>query len=797
FYNAKYNLNCLSPKLTFWLYSDYSVQNASSRVSLITASASSKAGLAFSTLQERYQRLWSNESDFVVHIKIPISSLANKLAISPELNMLLINSKKASSLISLSVKMKLMKTMPTRETVAGEALSTLSGSNTNFELSAILIRSPLAKPQLANLTRMMIARSGTIIATVRNIILRFSENRLASNGNCLDISPPTNTASNSPRFLNIPSCILTTDQSVMTCLSLASISNSLLAPTQMSSTSSLCFNIGASKSFPKCHIRSTSVFKCLTSCNKVLVSPALASSFSINLVGASRLVSYKLVPGLLLPGGKVPESIRNYFTSEGDATLVSSLCTSSTNSQAREAAYRVFLYPSMKQEELLSDMIKCRHVLARTCGLKHMSVNLSKYEDVSIFPFYLHLWISLPMVTRRDFLANVFACLPHVVTKYERNLEIFSNIQPMKKSFSNCNMRINPYNRYSHLSIGILPSTRQLASLVRFSINVQTKPCPDDPGTSPNKLLITVINRIIEHERLDFFDVYKLIFVSKDISTISIIMKFFAVFALCVASVSAANLDAIAKPGFPAGRIINGHEAEKGEAPFIVSLKAGKGHFCGGSIIAENWVLTAGHCLIFDEFEIVAGLHSRNDESDVQIRKVTGKHQQIVHEKYGGGVGPNDIGLIYVDKPFNLNALTRDGTAAVAKVNLPTGKYESTGKGKLYGWGLDNSGFSPNILNTLDVDIIGYEECKNALNSDDPLDPVNICSYTAGATDGACNGDSGGPMVRITPDGTELVGIVSWGYVPCTASALPSVYTWTSAFDKWIEDSIKNYAQLL
>uniref|UniRef100_A0A1B0FLY5 Lectizyme n=1 Tax=Glossina morsitans morsitans TaxID=37546 RepID=A0A1B0FLY5_GLOMM len=269
-------------------------------------------------------------------------------------------------------------------------------------------------------------------------------------------------------------------------------------------------------------------------------------------------------------------------------------------------------------------------------------------------------------------------------------------------------------------------------------------------------------------------------------------MKFLAVFALFVASVSAAKLRAFAKPGFPEGRITNGHEAEKGEAPFIVSLKT-TSHFCGGSIIAENWVLTAGHCLGLDEFEIVAGLHSRNDESDVQIRKVTGKHQQIVHEKYGGDVGPNDIGLIYVDKPFNLNALTRDGTAAVAKVNLPTGKYESTGEGKLYGWGVDNSGFLPNILNTLDVNIIGYEECKKALPSDAPLDPVNICSYKADAIDGSCSGDSGGPMVRITPDGTELVGVVSWGYVPCDAATTPSVYTWTAAFEKWIEESIENY----
>uniref|UniRef100_A0A1A9WKJ4 Secreted protein n=1 Tax=Glossina brevipalpis TaxID=37001 RepID=A0A1A9WKJ4_9MUSC len=60
-------------------------------------------------------------------------------------------------------------------------------------------------------------------------------------------------------------------------------------------------------------------------------------------------------------------------------------------------------------------------------------------------------------------------------------------------------------------------------------------------------------------------------FRGRDTRTVSIIiiMKFLAVFALLVACVSAANLAAIAKPGFPEGRIINGHEAEKGEAPFI------------------------------------------------------------------------------------------------------------------------------------------------------------------------------------------------------------------------------------
>ncbi|XP_065357205.1 lectizyme-like [Calliphora vicina] len=268
-------------------------------------------------------------------------------------------------------------------------------------------------------------------------------------------------------------------------------------------------------------------------------------------------------------------------------------------------------------------------------------------------------------------------------------------------------------------------------------------------------------------------------------------MKLLIVLALAVATVSSASLDFVSKPGFPEGRIINGQEAAKGEAPFIVSLKSGS-HFCGGSIIDEHWVLTAAHCLIYNNFQVVAGLHQRNDESDVQIRQVSGKANQFVHEKYGGGVGPNDIGLIYIAEPFDLNALARDGSAPVAKINLPSGKYEQTGNGKLYGWGRNNAGVLPNTLQTLDADIIGYTQCKAALPSSAPIDPVNICSYTAGTTDGACNGDSGGPLVRWTAAGAEIVGIVSWGYTPCATSKYPSVYTMTSAYNDWIQNTIAN-----
>lgn len=247
------------------------------------------------------------------------------------------------------------------------------------------------------------------------------------------------------------------------------------------------------------------------------------------------------------------------------------------------------------------------------------------------------------------------------------------------------------------------------------------------------------------------------------------------------------------KAAFSEGDIIDGVEAQRGDAPYIVSFQFFKSHFCAGTLISDRWVMTAGHCLMLTNFEVVAGLHQRSDRTGAQVRKVTSNRQMILHEKYDG-IGPNDIGLIYLTEPFDLS-VSKTGGAPVSAISLPSGKYAAAGDGVLYGWGKGRDGTSPETLHKLDTRIVEYPECKKELPSDAPLNPVNVCSHYKGDNqyEGACNGDSGGPLVQYTASGAEQVGIVSWGYNPCETSTYPSVYTGVSAYKSWINETISNY----
>jgi len=163
-----------------------------------------------------------------------------------------------------------------------------------------------------------------------------------------------------------------------------------------------------------------------------------------------------------------------------------------------------------------------------------------------------------------------------------------------------------------------------------------------------------------------------------------------------------------------------------------------------------------------------------------QIRPVN-LARTFIHEDWngvGGGVGPHDISLIAVYEPFLYNDF-------VSPIALPDANEIHSGQVTLHGWGSTSTGFFPiypNILQTVSKPIIPMDVCM-AQFGETPVHENNVCTGPLTGGISACSGDSGGPL---TQNG-ELVGIVSWGFIPCGQPNAPSFYVRTSAYVQWID----------
>ncbi|KFB47110.1 AGAP006674-PA-like protein [Anopheles sinensis] len=244
----------------------------------------------------------------------------------------------------------------------------------------------------------------------------------------------------------------------------------------------------------------------------------------------------------------------------------------------------------------------------------------------------------------------------------------------------------------------------------------------------------------------------------------------------------------------PSARIVNGAEALPGQFPYQIALlstfAAGTG-LCGGTVITNNYILTAAHCVVGGNGALatggtaILGAHNREVVEPSQQRIAFSQAGISVHPGYDASTIRNDIAVVRLNSPAVFNARVQP-IALPARSDARTfAGMEGTASG--FGRTSDASpATSPVVMFTRNP-IQSNAQC-NGFWSTALVQDQNVCLDATGGRS-VCNGDSGGPLA-VQDGGNSLeVGIASFVSAAGCASGAPSVFVRISFFRDFIEQN--------